>query len=402
MLKKLRIKFVCINMVIATVMLGVVLGMVLKFTYSNLEIQSIQQLQSIAAEPMHNGRPGGGPDRVQLPYFTLLINKNGGIDAIGGDNYDLSDQEFLKMLLDTAMQTRENTGYIPEHDLRFMKVGTPMGQHIVFADVSSEVSTMENLVRTCVIIGVVGFLAFLLISALLARWTIKPVEQAWNQQRQFVADASHELKTPLTVITTNAELLQSEDCGEEERRQFSENILTMSRQMRGLTEGLLELARVDNGSVNTAFSQVDLSRLVENSVLPFEAVYFEKGLGLECGIDPGIRCSGDESHLRQVVEILLDNAQKYSHSHTVVTVSLRKSGRGECLLTVSNRGDTIASDDLKNIFKRFYRVDAARSMNHSYGLGLSIAEGIVQAHKGKIWAESREGMNTFFVRLPTM
>jgi len=137
-------------------------------------------------------------------------------------------------------------------------------------------------------------------------------------------------------------------------------------------------------------------------VLPFEAVYFERGLSLLGETEENIRVKGSEGHLRQVVDILLDNAQKYSLPGGTVEVWLKKQGRGGCLLTVSNTGPEIGKEDLKNIFKRFYRVDQARTHDGSCGLGLSIAEGIVTEHKGKIWAESANGVNTFFVQLPAL
>jgi len=176
----------------------------------------------------------------------------------------------------------------------------------------------------------------------------------------------------------------------------------MSRQMRGLTESLLELARVDNGTVNMTFAETDLGQLVNGAALPFEAVFFEKGLLFTTQVQTGIRAKVSESHIRQVVDILLDNAQKYACDGAQVQLELKKSGRSECILSVSNTGEPIAKEDLKNIFKRFYRVDTVRSMNCSYGLGLSIADTIVKAHKGKIWAESENGVNTFFVQLPAL
>ena len=244
--------------------------------------------------------------------------------------------------------------------------------------------------------GMLSFLAFFFISLWLARLTVKPVEQAWEQQEQFVADASHELKTPLTVIMTNAELMQG---GEDARS--AEHILTMSRQMRGLVEGLLDLARVDNGSVKTAFTEVDFSCLVSEGMLPFEPVYFEQGMELVGEVENGIRVKGSESHLKQVLDVLLDNAMKYSAPGARVVVTLKKQGAGS-LLSVCNPGESISKADLKKIFQRFYRVDSARSMDRSYGLGLSIAQGIVQEHRGKIWVESENGENTFFVYLPVL
>jgi len=169
--------------------------------------------------------------------------------------------------------------------------------------------------------------------------------------------------------------------------------------MRGLVESLLELARVDNGSVKTAYTELNLSMLVEDAVLPFEPLYFEKGMELESHLEAGLQIRGSERHLRQVVEILLDNAMKYADPESKVWVYLLRQGK-DCLLSVANPGPEISKADLRNIFKRFYRVDQARTTSGSYGLGLPIAEGIVKSHKGKIWAESANGINVFHVLLP--
>ena len=173
----------------------------------------------------------------------------------------------------------------------------------------------------------------------------------------------------------------------------------MSHQMRGLVESLLELARVDNGGQNMVFSRLNYSELVTDALLPFEPVYFEKGLLLESEVAEGVFVKGSAQHLKQVLDILLDNASKYAAPDSTVQVTLRTQG-AHCLLSAANPGEEISKEDLKNIFKRFYRVDKARSMNHSYGLGLAIAEGIIHRHNGKIWAESGGGINTFFVQLP--
>jgi signal transduction histidine kinase len=156
---------------------------------------------------------------------------------------------------------------------------------------------------------------------------------------------------------------------------------------------------VDDGSVRLRFSQVDFSQLVQDALLPFEPVFFEQGLFLHSEVETGITLKGSEAHLKQAVSILLDNAQKYSAPSGKTTVILKKVTRNRCLLSVANEGEEIAPEELKHIFKRFYRVDKSRSAAHSYGLGLSIAQRIVHTHHGKIWAESRGGVNTFFVQL---
>lgn len=402
MIRKLRIKFVCINMGIVTVMLLVIFGMVLHSTRENLEMQSIRMMHSaVSGEQPRPVRPGERQEEIPLPFFRAELDRTGALIETSGGFFDLSDEAQIRKILQAALEKKEDSGILRDYRLRYQRRDTPLGQTVGFVDMSGEIATITGLMRTCLLIGGISFLAFLGLSFLLARWAVRPVEVAWNQQRQFVADASHELKTPLTVILTNAELLRVPGRGPEEQKRLSESILTMSRQMRGLVESLLELARVDNGTAKLSFSELDLSTLVEEGLLPFEPVYFEKELQLESRVAPGLRVRGSESHLRQVLDILLDNAAKYCTPGGAVKVELKRQG-SHCVLSVSNPGDEISREDLKNIFKRFYRIDKARTGNHSYGLGLSIAESIVQGHGGKIWAESKAGVNTFFVSLNGM
>ncbi len=401
MLKKLRIKFVLINMLIVTVMLSAVFGFVYHFTRVSLEDESISMMQSIADDPLYLmdiSEQGGG---VRLPYFILKINSRGELIAAGGGYYNLSDKNFLEELLRKALLSEKSVGIINEYNLRFYRTAANSGVSIVFADITSEKSTLLSLLRILLLIGGGAFLIFFGISVALAHWAIKPVETAWQQQRQFVADASHELKTPLTVIMTNAELLQSPDYDEQSRSGFAASILVMSKQMRGLVEQLLELARADSGQNLPPFERFDFSSAVKNAILPFEPVFFEKGIELSSDIQDGIFINGDKEHLRQVLEIFLDNAQKYASIPGSANVKLERCGKNRCRLCVANTGEAIAPEDLKNIFKRFYRADKARSRDGSFGLGLSIAESVVLRHHGKPWAESKNGMNTFFAELPT-
>ena len=235
---------------------------------------------------------------------------------------------------------------------------------------------------------------FFVISIFLANWAVKPVEEAWNKQKQFIADASHELKTPLTVITTNAELIKSE-ADNADKNKFTDNILVMSRQMRGLVESMLEIARLDNGNIKKEFAVFDLSETISDAALPFEALFFEKEQNFTTDIEEGIKINGNAEQVKQVVDILLDNANKYASVKSDVKLILKKQGRNQCRLSVTNDGENIPEEELKNIFKRFYRGDKTRQMNNSYGLGLSIAESIVKEHSGKIFAESKNGKNTF-------
>ena len=397
MLRKLRLKFVIINMAIVTAMLCVIFGLIYHSTRVDLEQENLNMMRAIASFPALDrpGRPDQPPEEVRLPYFTLQIEADGTVSAFGGGYYDLSDGKFLQDLADKAAAAGGDTGVLEEYNLRFCRLPTPMGERLVFSDISSERATLDSLVRTCLLIGSLSFLAFLGLSLLLARWAVRPVERAWQQQRQFVADASHELKTPLAVITTNAELLQ----GTQESGPAS-HILSTARQMRQLVEGLLELARADGGASETPMARVDWSALVEEALLPFEPVFFERGLTLTPRVQPGLAVWGRADQLRQAVDILLDNAQKYAVSPSAVYLHLDRVNHNHCLLMVENRANPLSPQELEDIFKRFYRTDRARSRDGSFGLGLPIAKQIVSAHRGRIWAESREGRVRFYIELP--
>jgi len=384
-------------MTIVTVMLCVILGLVYYFTKENIETTNIAMMQNIANHPFQLAMPNGSSDDIHIPYFALQIDIQGNLLAIGGGYFDLSDKAFLMDLMEQTFSKPEEIGIIDEYHLRFCRVATLTSQIIVYSDISSELAVLNNLMKSCAAIGIIAFAVFFGLSLLLARWAVKPIDKAWQQQRQFIADASHELKTPLTVIITNAELMQNPDYTESNRSKF---ILVMARQMRGLVEQMLELARTDNDAqTNTMYSKIDFSELVSDAILPFEPVFFEKGLSLQSSIAPDIWLGGNPSQLREVIDILLDNAQKYSRAGGCTWITLAKQRKNHCLLSVANEGDEIPPEDLKNLFKRFYRADRARSRSGSFGLGLSIAENIITRHKGKIWVESRNNVNTFFVEL---
>lgn len=399
MLKKLRVKFICSIMAIVTVMLCAIVITVVYYTGQTLQADNLRIMESIASDPMQLGA-ASTEEGTKLPYFAIQIGRRREVLAIGG--YSKFSDVQIQDIIQRSYYNESTEGVLEDYGLRYYRKATWTNCVIVFQDLTGERATLHRLKWLCIAIAVISFGVFLLISLLLARWMVKPVDEAWRQQRQFVSDASHELKTPLTVILTNAELLQQEEYDAEAKGRFSANILAMAGQMRGLVENLLDLARVDNGVVRSACERFDLSSAMEEVVLPYEPVFFEKGLELVSNIAPEIFVNGSEVHLRHVAEILLDNAQKYSDSPACVTLGLARQGKGQCILYVSNPGESISQEDLKKIFKRFYRADPARCRDGSYGLGLPIAEGIVGEHGGRIWAASAGGMNTFYVALPTV
>lgn len=399
MLKQLRLKLVAVIMLVATLLLSVFLTLVYQVTAANLEAEHIRMMQSVNDSVGPGGfRPDQPRPDDRLHYFVLTRNIRGDLLVVGNTSFDLNDKELLLELYNTAASAPEESGELKQYSLRYCRLTDPRGIAYVFSDISDEIATLKTLRNNCIMIGAAAFLLLLLVSILLVKWIVRPVENAWNQQKQFVADVSHELKTPLTVITTNVDMLTSPEYNEEQKSELVNNIASMTQRMRSLVEGLLDLARVDNGSMKNYFTDINYSELVELCLLPFEPLYFESGRFLESEITPDIRLSGSASHLAQVTDILLDNALKYSHENSTVRLTLQQQGK-HALLCVESFGIPISSEDLENIFHRFYTVDKARTGN-SYGLGLSIADAIVREHNGKIWAESTGGKNKFFVRLP--
>ncbi len=400
MLKKLKVKFVVITMLIVTIMLGVIFGLVYYFTAKGLEQSSILMMQNIAVTPFQPGVPGEENTDVQLPYFVLRVDEEGELITSDGGYYDLSDEEMLGDLVDVSFASSEDVGVIEEYKLRFCKVEISDFYVIVFSDISSEIKTLKNLAESCAIIGVISFLVFLAISILLARWSVKPVDEAWQQQREFIADASHELKTPLTVITTNAEIMVNPEYDEASKVKCSENILSMSFRMRSLVEDLLNLAKADRGREDMLMEKLDLGEVIKDALLPFEALFYEQGLELVTGIQQRIYIKGSKKELEQLVSILLDNAGKYALKTEPVYVKLWTSGRKKCHLSISNGSAPLSCKQLKDIFKRFNRVDSTAGTTDGHGLGLSIAERIVAAHRGKIRASYEDGVITITAEFP--
>jgi len=400
MLKKLRLKFILINMGIVTVILCAIFFLMFYSTSNSLERESIQMMESVSMNPLRSSIPGVYRNDFHVPYFTVERSITGEIVRLGGGNYDLSDEDTVNAILEEVDKRESNVGVLKSYGLRYLRRDTLFGECIVFSDMSSERATLNSLTENFLLIGGSAFLCFLVISFLLARWAVKPVEKAWIQQKQFVADASHELKTPLTVIMTDAELLCSSQDASDDSAKLSSGILSMAEQMRGLVESLLELARIDNGTVKGEIGTVSFSDTVLNEAMTFDPIFFEKELSFTYEVDEGISLKANTSHLKQLTDVYLDNAAKYASPGGEVKLTLKHISPKKCLLTVANQGEEIPQSEIPQLFKRFYRSDKVRAMNHSYGLGLSIAQSIAEEHKGRVWAESKDGWNSFFAELP--
>jgi signal transduction histidine kinase len=336
--------------------------------------------------------------RVQT--ISVVIDENGSIVFTDNRIFNIGDEE-IPTITALALAGGLTEGQLHEYRLRYLVETTADGHTILaFADVSMEKEVFANLLRSAALIGGTTLLLFFGIAIILSRWVVRPVEQAWNSQRQFVADASHELKTPLTVVLSNVEMLtEDKSIVDGKTRSRLENILEEAKRMRTLVNDLLTLARSDIAGKAKGHEKLDLSVLVSNTLLMFEPVYFEAGMRLEEQIENGLLVRGDKDRLCQLTEILLDNAAKYTLPGGCVKVRLSAAGKGELQLAVINESENIPKAELSHIFQRFYRLDKARS-GGGYGLGLAIADSIVREHGGRIRAESEGNITTFCVAIP--
>lgn len=404
MIRRLRWKFVLINMILVTAMLTGICMIFVVTTRDSLEADSISVLRRVITETETPSWSlfGESQSSVSLPYFTVVVRPDGGAYITSSQFYDLDDPDTILAAVNAAFDQPESQGLLEDYDLRYLREATFDGWRMAFVDISYERSTLQRAVGNAVTVGLGAFAIFFGASILLARWAVRPVERSWEQQRQFVADASHELKTPLTVILSNVDLLAGRGAEDPENaRRWLDNIRTGSWQMRELVEQLLQLARSDSAREQSRnFQPVDLTDLVRTAALMYEPVAFEAGKPLEAeDVEGGITVSGDGAQLKRLLDILLDNAVKYARPGGHIFLALRREGR-RAVLSVTDQGDPIPSDQLEEIFRRFYRADQART-TQGFGLGLAIARSIAQEHGGKLWAQSDPaGSNTFSCSLP--
>ena len=397
MIRKLRWKVVGITMLFVSAVLMAVFAGVYFNARSSLRQSAEQQLyQALQQGESSFFRPG--QTSGSLPCFVVEVYPTGTVRFSGSSYYQLDDAALAQIVAACAEQP-ENSGILKEYHLRYLRQASPLTLRIAFTDNSLEQATLRSLVRTSLVVGLAALAVLLLCCYFLSGLITAPVDRAWKEQQRFLSDASHELKTPLTVVLSSAELLSEHADPGSESAAYVDNIRAEGQRMRSLVEDMLTLSRAENSPHKTEFLPVDLSDLAMEAILRFEPVAYEAGRQLDCDIAEGIILPGDPQQLRRLLGILLDNAIKYAPEGSFVHLSLQVRDR-QALLTVANGGEPIPPDALPHLFERFYRADSSRSDHGSFGLGLSIAQAIAQTHNGTIRAESDMRSTRFTVTLP--
>lgn len=402
-IKKLRWQFVAACMGLIAIVLAIVFGCVWASAQSALEHSSHMALEQALSRRGGDLLPGfrqnGGDDQVLLPYFTVQVWGTT-VYVTGGTYSGLEDTDALTAILTDCLSQEADEGSLPGYALRYLRQDDGLYTQIAFVDISLETAALRQMMASYLRIGLLSLLLLAGASFLLSLRVTRPVERAWRQQRQFFSDASHELKTPLTVILSNAEMLETSDLPERESR-WRDNILSESRQMKTLVEEMLTLSRTEDAQRKPTVADVDLSDLSEDCALAFEPVAFEAGKPLSWDVTPALTVSGDGEKLRRLLSILLDNAAKYGAPGEGIVLSLRAE-RSQAILSVANGsgGHPIPPEELPRLFERFYRADASRGEQSGFGLGLPIAQAIAKEHHGALRAESDQQTTRFTFTLP--
>ncbi len=419
MFRKLRNRFLVLNLVTISVMMVIAFISIYLITYRDvrsgidMELRKIQESyndRSIPLRPMDPNIPlparesGIKPFRNRSVSFSIATDAQWNITD-KSTSFETNDDLYETAKAEAVSQSKDRGDFnLDGEHWTFIINRTPDGYRLVFLDTTSRQAILTNLIYTFLLVAFFMFIIIFFISRFFANRAIKPVKEAFDRQKEFIADASHELKTPLAVINTNVDVLlsNSQDTIDNQAKWLN-YIKSQAERMTKLTNDLLYLAKMDHSEIELAYSKFNLSEALENVILTMEAVIYEHNISLDYEIEPKLTAYGNDEQFKQVVMILLDNAVKYTNSNGFITVKLARQNN-DLMLSVKNSGEGIAEEHLKKIFDRFYRIDKSRSTKlGGHGLGLSIAKAIIDQHKGKIYAESRQNESTtFIVKLPAI
>ena len=358
--------------------------------------EELSRVRGMRADRRAMGAWGGETFASLSNFYTIRLDADGAIAGWTSDRADLYSDEQMRQVAEAALALGADSGRV---DTQYFCLSQDSGdgRTLIVLDARLEYLSARRMLRTTIMVAAAACVLLSVLACLLIRRMLEPVQQSFDRQKQFVWDASHEFKTPLAVISANAEVLSAE-IGDNEYLGYIQSEVRRTDQ---LVQNLLTLARMDKGAVAPELRRVNLSNALLGVALPFESTVFEAGKRLETDIPDDVFVRGDEAMLQQLAVILLSNALKYSDDGGSIVVKLVQRGKG-AVISVRNTGPGIEPDKLEKIFDRFYRGDSSHNSEIAgNGLGLAIARTIVEAHGGKIHAESEPGKwAEFIVTLP--
>ena len=392
MIDKLRKKiFWIIQISLSVIILGII-TLFTTFSYRNTITSSTMFMDRLEGrEEIKENKPKDFSelknDRYIEGVYKVEVNNNNASSKLDNVNDEIKNYAI------EVSNRRFDEGYIGNYIYKVRNIGIN-GKEVTLIESENTIKQLKATIIISIVIGILGLIIIYLIAQKISKTIVKPVEESFEKQKQFISDASHELKTPLAVIEANADVLQDK-VGENKWITYIQNEV---QSMDKLVNDLLVLARMEK--TNTSNNQkFDLSKEVQMSVSVFESMIYEKKIKLETNINEGIEFVGDKEDIKHVISILLDNGIKHTEENNKIIVNLLKE-KNNIKIEVKNQGEPIPEEERKKIFERFYRVDKARNRSEKrYGLGLSIAKGIVEKYKGSIYANSKDGFTSFIVKI---
>lgn len=404
MIKKLQRKFVAVAMLSLFIVLLIIIGTVNILNYTRMT-DDAQRTINILKEndgsfPKPDMKPGHGKEMFkgmspeapyESRYFSVLMDGSGNVSTIDTGKIAGTDTDEAAEYAAKVLECGRTSGFMGQY--RFGIKDKDNGKLIIFLYCGRELSNFRAVLLISVGISFAGMLAVFLLLIFFSGRIVKPVSESYEKQKRFITDAGHEIKTPLTIIDADAELVGL-DCGENE---WLEDIRKQTKRLTALTNDLIYLAKMEEGQKSSTKIEFPLSDVVEETAESFRARAVNENKKLDIDIQPEITYCGDEKAIRQLVSILVDNAVKYSDGIKIISVKLEGQGGTSKLskgfrLQVFNSCEHIEPESVKHLFDRFYRAEQSRnSQTGGYGIGLSVAKAVVDAHKGKITADTADG-----------
>ena len=389
MIRKLRRRLVVVSIGSLLIVLLLIMGTVNILNYQQI-LRDADQILGILKE--NKGRfPLREPGMMspELPfesrYFSVLLSVDGQVIMVDTGRIAAVDESSAVDMAQKVWQTGKEQGFFSVY--RFIQYEETDGTRIIFLDCSRSLSTFQTFLWASIGISVLGLLAVSALILFFSGRIIQPIVESYEKQKQFITDAGHELRTPITIIDADTEVLKLE-MGENE---WLADIQVQTRRLTALTKDLVYLSRMEEDRRQSPQLEFSLSDLAEETAQSFQSRALVQNKKFDLFITPMLSYTGDESALRQLISILLDNALKYSPEGGWIVFRMEKQGK-MILLQVENSTKEALPENLNRLFERFYRADPSRnSRSGGYGLGLSIAQAIVGVHKGKMTASRGKG-----------
>ncbi len=401
MLNKLKRKFITVNIVCVTVILTIVFGAVCFVTFRT-ERENVFRGLRVSADMIvfSENQEESASDTIfdinepSFPTVTFFVDGSGNITETYAGKNETEASELLLEVAEDIIDNGKDEGILWEHSLIFVKgkIGSES-----FASIASLEVLTKNVRTVTRITGMSLFgclVLFLILSYFLASVAIRPVKETWDGQKRFIEDASHDLKTPLTVILANTEIIKTRTKEDEETDKWLSSTKAEAERMRRLVDSMLELSSTEVSDDKIVLSDANLSEIAERTVLQMEPVAFEKNTIIKSTIAKNVNIKGNEDKLSRLLHILIDNGIKYSKPASSLFITLSR-GKRYARLSVVNEGTYLNEEDIPHLFERFYRGDKARR-GGGFGLGLSIAKNLATSMGGSIKAENKEGVGASF------